>query len=94
MGIMDANGRVRPGVFEKIYDEKTDTTFTPLHGTGRRMVLKAEGPNVRDDGIVKIGGRHGYTLADKLRYHAEEQGVLPMPTFDFGVVSIERGRKK
>lgn len=92
MGIMDANGRVRPGVFEKIYDEETDTTFTPSHGTGRRMVLKADGPKVQGDGIVEIGGRRGLTMSEKLRFHAEQQGVLPMPAIDLGMVVM--GRKK
>ncbi|MCM1516241.1 MAG: hypothetical protein NC080_07525 [Paraprevotella sp.] len=77
MSIVLANGRVVPGMFDKIHDKETDTTFSPLRGTGSRMTLKADGPAVEGDGLVQLGGgQYRVTEADKLRYKAMMQGVI------------------
>jgi hypothetical protein len=94
MGIMDARGRVRPGVFEKVYDEETGTTFTPVSGTGATMYLKAEGPNVNaQNNIVRMGKPPALTMADILRMKASMQGVVNPPMSDL-IVMAPRPRRK
>ena len=92
MGIMDARGRVRPGVFEKVYDPVTDTTFTPISGEGGRMVFKATGPRVRGDGVVSA---KDWFSPDDLRFKAREQGVLSEPELIMDIMPVGlRKRKK
>lgn len=76
MAIMDARGRVRPGVFEVVYDRRTDTSYTPLSGEGDRITFRATGPRVHGDGIVEA---RRWFSPDDLTAAAERQGVITPP---------------
>lgn len=93
MGIMDARGHVRPGMFEKVYDAETDTTFMPMSGEGARMTFRATGPNVTGDGIVEA--RRWFSPRD-LAVNAIEQGVLSRPPVILGLmpVGFTKGRNR
>lgn len=95
MSIMDARGRVRPGVFEKVYDDDTDTTFTPMSGIGGKMTFKAEGPRVQGDGIFtakRCLDKHGIRIA------AEHKGIIRPPAEEdlpmLAVIGVKRGKHK
>ena len=79
MPFMDAKGKVRPGVFETVYDPVTDTTFTPVSGVGNRMTFRATGPRVK--GTEHVVSRADWSSPDDLRAAAQAQGVLSGPTF-------------